>query len=129
MNSLSCFCGLDKPFSECCQRYIRGYENPLTALDLMRSRYAAYASHSIDYLINTTHFSQRQNHSKKDTLEWAITNLWLKLELIACTENTVEFKAYYRPQNTNIPEVQIHHEKSTFVLENGIWYYLDGIYF
>jgi len=129
MNPRSCYCGLEKPFSECCQPYCSGSKKAPTALDLMRSRYSAYANGSIDYLITTTHFSQRQNHSKKDTLDWAFANHWLKLEIIDFTENTVEFKAFFQPKNTQNLRIQIHHEKSSFVKDNGIWFYLDGIYF
>ena len=50
----------------------------------------------------------------------------LKLEIIAANETTVEFKAFYLDENLKAP---IHHEKSTFVFEEGRWFYVDGIFF
>lgn len=89
----------------------------------MKSRYSAYASHQVDYLWNTTYRSQRKHYSKADILHWATVNQWQKLEIIASTENTVEFKAYFLDENKIN---QIHHEFSTFMQENGSWFYMDG---
>lgn len=122
-NAALCFCGSAIPFPECCQKYINGTEKAPTALALMKSRYSAYASHQADYLWNTTHGSQRKYYSKADILHWATVNQWQKLEIIASTENTVEFKAYFLDENKIN---QIHHEFSTFVQENGSWFYVDG---
>lgn len=122
-NSAFCFCGSAIPFQNCCQKYINGAEKAPTALALMKSRYAAYATHQADYLLNTTHFSQRKFYSKADILNWATANEWQKLEIISFTKNAVEFKAYFLDENK---QNQIHHEFSTFKQENGIWFYVDG---
>jgi SEC-C motif-containing protein len=122
-NLVSCFCGSAIPFHDCCQKYIDGIEKAPTALALMKSRYSAYATHQADYLLNTTHSSQRKYYFKADILNWATANEWQKLEIISFTENTVEFKAYFLDENK---ENQIHHEFSTFKLENGSWFYVDG---
>lgn len=92
----------------------------------MRSRYSAYATHAIDYLIRTTHSSERQYLSKIDIMQWATNNVWQKLEIIVATNTTVAFKAYFIDLNT-MP--QVHHELSTFVKEEGLWYYVDGSFF
>lgn len=122
-NSVSCFCGSAISFQDCCGKYIDGSEKAPTALALMKSRYAAYATHQVDYLLNTTHISQRKYYSKADILNWATANEWQKLEIIAVTENTVEFKAYFLDENK---QNQIHHEFSTFKKENDSWFYVDG---
>jgi SEC-C motif domain protein len=122
-NSTSCFCGSAIPFHACCQKYIDGSQKAPTALALMKSRYSAYATHQVDYLWDTTHSSQRKFYSKADILNWATTNEWQKLEIIAATENTVEFKAYFLDENK---QNQIHHEFSTFIKEIGNWFYVDG---
>jgi SEC-C motif-containing protein len=124
-NAALCFCGSAIPFQDCCGKYITGIEKTPTALALMKSRYSAYATHQADYLLNTTHSSQRKYYSKADILSWATANDWQKLEIISATENTVEFKAYFLDENK---QNQIHHEFSTFVNENGIWFYVDGKY-
>ena len=121
-----CFCNSEKLFKDCCEPYLKGLKKAPTAEALMRSRYSAYASHQADYLVATTHISQRSNHSREDILLWAIRNKWQKLEVLKATETTVEFKAYFLDQNKTS---QIHHEFSTFKQEEGVWYYVDGQYF
>ena len=118
-----CFCGSAIPFQDCCEKYITGIEKAPTALALMKSRYSAYATQQVDYLLATTHSSQRKYYSKADILSWATANDWQKLEIISFTENTVEFKAYFLDENK---QNQIHHEFSTFKQENGSWFYVDG---
>ena len=89
----------------------------------MKSRYSAYAMHQADYLIETTHISQREYYSKSEILNWSRANKWLKLEIISYTETTVEFKAYFLDQNK---QNQVHYEFSTFKKENNSWFYVDG---
>lgn len=121
----NCYCGNSIPFQDCCEPYIKGITNAPTAKKLMRSRYSAFATGAADYLVNTTHISKRRLHNKKDILAWSQANKWLKLEVLASTENTVTFKAYYLDENL---KVQVHYEHSTFKFENNRWFYVDGEY-
>lgn len=120
-----CYCGNNTPFENCCKPYIDGTQKAPTAETLMRSRYTAYATLAIDYLLATTHSSQRKYYSKSDIRTWAVSNQWLKLEVIAATTTTVEFKAHFLDSNKT---AQIHHEKSTFVFEEDRWFYVDGLF-
>jgi SEC-C motif-containing protein len=100
-----------------------GNQKAGSALALMRSRYSAYATQNADYLLETTHVSERKYYSKPEILKWASSNKWQKLEILSFTESTVEFKAYFLDaQNKS----QTHYEFSTFKSENGTWFYLDG---
>jgi SEC-C motif domain protein len=126
MNTAICYCGLDKKFQDCCEPIIKGIQKAPTAEALMRSRYSAFATHAADYLVVTTHVSQRNYHSKSDILNWAVSNNWQRLEVLHTTETTVEFKAYYMDKQLIN---HIHHEFSNFVLENGNWYYVDGTFY
>lgn len=121
----SCYCGNPATFQDCCEPYIKRIKNALTAETLMRSRYSAFATGAADYLVNTTHISKRRLHNKKDILAWSQANKWLKLEILASTETTVTFKAYYLDENL---KAQVHYEHSTFKLENGKWFYVDGTF-
>lgn len=121
-----CYCNSQKLFKDCCEPYIRGIEKAPTAQALMRSRYSAYATHDADYLVATTYITERNDYSKEDILLWATANQWQKLEVLHATETTVAFKAYYLDKNK---KPQIHHEFSTFVQEEGNWYYVDGEYY
>lgn len=123
---MDCYCNSQKIFKDCCEPYIKGIKKPPTAEALMRSRYTAYATHQADYLVATTHASQRHLHSKEDILLWATSNQWQKLEVLKMTPTTVTFKAYYLDKKR---QPHIHHEFSTFVLEDHIWYYVDGEYY
>lgn len=121
----NCYCGNSIPFQDCCEPYIKGINNAPTAEKLMCSRYSAFATGAADYLVNTTHISKRRFHNKKDILAWSQANKWLKLEVLASTETTVTFKAYYLDENL---KAQVHYEHSTFKLEDGKWFYVDGEY-
>lgn len=121
----NCYCGNSIPFQDCCEPYIKAIANAPTAEKLMRSRYSAFATGAADYLVNTTHISKRRFHNKKDILAWSQANKWLKLDVLGSTETTVTFKAYYLDENL---KAQVHYEHSTFKLENGKWFYVDGEY-
>lgn len=120
-----CYCGNHLSFQECCEPFIKGVQKPPTAEALMRSRYSAYATGEADYLVNTTHVSTRKNHKKSDILSWAKNNKWTQLAIISASETTVIFNAYYLD---NRLQPQVHYEQSTFVFENGSWFYVDGEY-
>lgn len=123
MGNNKCFCDTGLLFNDCCGLYLENNQKAPTALALMRSRYSAYATHNADYLFGTTHISERAYYSKSEILKWATSNKWQKLEILRFTENTVEFKAYFLDSNS---QPQTHYEFSTFKLENGAWYYVDG---
>lgn len=92
----------------------------------MRSRYSAYALQKADYLIETTHPSERKYYSKSEIENWSKSNTWIKLEVLRAFDDKVEFKAYYLDENLL---AKVHHEKSTFKQEKGIWYYVDGQFY
>ena len=122
----NCYCGSLISFTICCQPFILGTQNATTAEQLMRSRYSAYCTHDADYLVQTTHKSTRRLHKKSDILDWSKSNNWLKLEIVEATKLTVEFMAYY---SNDLLQNEVHHEKSTFIFEDGYWFYVDGIFF
>ena len=125
-----CFCGSGDTFEQCCKPIIDRTQPAPTAQTLMRSRYSAYVIVASQYLIDSTHISQRANYSKIDIEAWAKESDWKKLEIIDCKKGLfddsvgeVEFKAYYKDSKNTL---QIHHEKSVFRKENGDWFYVSG---
>ena len=118
-----CPCGTGSSFALCCGRFIAGKAFPSTAEELMRSRYSAYVKNDPEYILATTHSSQRRYYSRKAIERWAAESSWLRLEITAVTDATVEFKAYYSDPEEKII---VHHEFSTFVFENGRWYFYEG---
>src|SRR6218665_310295 len=113
-----CHCGSEKEFIICCEPFLLMKVTPQTAEQLMRSRYSAYCAHNADYLMATTHPSTRKYHHKKDLLDFATQNHWIKLEIITADITIVEFKAYYLDSSL---QAHTHHEKSTFKKEGDQW--------
>jgi SEC-C motif-containing protein len=122
----TCYCNSDKPFENCCEPFLNKLTFPETPEQLMRSRYTAYALHNADYLIATTHISERKYYSKSEILQWSKSNSWLKLEVVDAHDAIVEFKAYYLDEKL---QANVHHERSTFKQENAVWFYVDGEFY
>ena len=120
-----CYCGNIISFARCCQAIISGKVTALTAEQLMRSRYSAYVVNNAVYLLATTHSTTRGNYTKEEIEKWASSNQWIGLEIIEVAENTVSFKAHFLDESR---AEQVHYEESTFVKENGKWYYVSGVY-
>jgi SEC-C motif domain protein len=103
----------------------RGDKDAGTAELLMRSRFAAYAVREADYLLRTWHSSTRP-----ERLEFDPDLRWMRLEVLGKTgggpfhtDGTVEFDAHYRMAGS--PDVM--HENSTFVREDGKWFYVKPL--
>lgn len=126
MNSVLCQCCSNKPFQECCSIVINNQQLPETAQQLMRSRYCAYATNNVDYLLSTWHESTRPDNVKSGELLVIKWNHLLivdtKLGLKQHNTGSVEFVAYYSSNNTN---KQLH-EVSQFIKEQNKWFYVDG---
>lgn len=128
-----CYCCSGIAFDDCCKPFIDGLCAPITAEALMRSRYTAYATLAVDYIIQTTHASTRKQYSAKSIREWAESSTWLKLEIVNTIEGSerdstgkVEFKAYFKDAGGMN---HVHHEFSNFVKENDRWFFVTGIVF
>lgn len=124
-----CPCGSGAEYNECCEPYIRGEKNPETAELLMRSRYSAYVNVEIDYLFETLHPDNREDHDAKNARDWAQSSDWMGLEILSTekgaaddTEGVVEFCATYRQKGARLK----HHELATFKKLDDKWYFEDG---
>lgn len=127
---MNCYCCSDRQFEDCCQPFISGNAKPATAEELMRSRYSAYATGEIEYILRSTHPSTRKFHNAEAIKNWAQLNVWQKLEIVFKSggeakdkKGVVEFKAYFLD---SVKEPQIHHERSNFAKELGKWFFVDG---
>jgi SEC-C motif domain protein len=127
---MNCYCCSGKNFADCCQPFIDGKTKPQTAEELMRSRYSAYTTGAVEYILRSTHPSVRKFHNAGSIENWAKSNVWQKLEIVSISngdvrdkQGTVEFKAYFLDENG---QPQIHHEISNFAKELGKWFFVDG---
>jgi SEC-C motif-containing protein len=93
------------------------------AQTLMRSRYTAFVLDELDYLLDTWHSSTRPMSLEPN----APGTKWLGLDVRGHARQdddhaTVEFVARSR-QNGRAARL---HEVSSFVREDGRWFYVDG---
>ena len=120
---MQCKCGSNLIYKECCGVFHQGKRQPETALELMRSRYMAYVLGDGAYLVHTSASANRYQLNAAHIEDDAKKIQWLKLEIIDVSrEDMVEFKAYYRENGS----VQLLHEKSIFIKEEGQWVYDTG---
>lgn len=120
---MQCPCNPSATFSECCSQLIKGERNAVSAEELMRSRYSAYAVGAIDYLLQTTYPANRKYYSRRSVRQWAEANQWKRLDIHSVTRNTVTFTAHYI---SKAGTRGMHREHSTFCYENDQWYFLEG---
>lgn len=116
----SCPCGSGQTYGECCQPYHQGEPAP-TPEKLMRSRFSAFVMNLPDYVKATWHSSTRPQ-----TLDLTDSPAWASLQVLSSSESGneggVHFRAIYRAgKGWGYLE-----ESSTFLREDGRWYYLSG---
>ncbi len=119
---MSCLCGNEKEYDACCGAIINGKKIANTPEELMRSRYCAYVQGNGEYLLKTIVKENRDENDLKSIQEFTASVKWLKLEIIQSFDNKVEFKAYYKENDS----IKLLHEKSTFVKEDEMWLYKGG---
>ena len=86
MTQQTCPCGKGS-YAECCESLHLGTAKALTAEQLMRSRYSAFALQQIDYIVQTTALGQQTALDKEAIAEWSKQNQWLGLEVVNAKEN------------------------------------------
>ena len=125
-----CPCSSSQPYSKCCQQYHKGAFPP-SALELMRSRYSAYALGLCNYIIKTTHRSSpyyNSNHEAwlKELTLFSSQITFEKLEILDTelgeTQAFVSFVAYLSKDGTDLT----FSEKSFFLKDNHLWWYFKG---
>lgn len=123
----ACPCGSKKTYADCCGQLHRSQaELGLGAPDapaLMRSRYSAYVLDLRDYLLATWHASTRPAllAPNEPGLRWLGLEIKQHKQLDA-DHAEVEFVARSKLGG----RAHRLHERSRFLRENGVWYYVDG---
>ncbi len=119
-----CPCGSGRKYKECCFKYHKG-SNPKNALELMKSRFSAYAAGEANYIIKTTH--KNSPHYEQNRIEWVkgikdfSKSEFKKLEIINFIDGEkeafVKFRAYI--------DDYVMEEKSRFIKKDK-WYYVEA---
>jgi SEC-C motif-containing protein len=93
----------------------------------MRSRYTAFTLANGKYLMDSHHSTTRPLKERKSIEAWAKSVNWIRLEVLDSKKGgindqngTVTFNAYFFENG----RVEVIHEKSDFVKEDGLWMYL-----
>ncbi|MDX4063140.1 YchJ family metal-binding protein [Aliarcobacter skirrowii] len=130
VNSL-CPCGSLKKYKKCCRIFHDNIKKPSNALELMKSRFSAFAFLRSAYIIKTTH--QQNCDFSLDTFSWrddiekfSKNTSFEKLEILDFIDSEIEsfvtFKATLFQNKKDISFI----EKSRFLKENNTWLYVDG---
>ena len=126
----SCPCGSKKKYKKCCKIFHNGIL-PKTALELMKSRYSAYAVGDSKYIINTTHVLNNDYSEDKKTWENNIKNFmkdtnFNALEILEFIDgNTKAYVTFKASIDINGVDSTFN-EKSKFIKENEKWLYVNG---
>ena len=127
----NCPCGSLIKYKKCCKSFHENIKTPINALELMKSRYCAYAIEKSEYIILTTQQNNRDFNTdtkvwNNDILDFSRNTKFEKLEILEFidgqTESFVTFKANITQNKQDVSFI----EKSRFVKENGKWQYIDG---
>lgn len=127
----TCPCCSLKKYKKCCKPFHDEIKLPTTALELMKSRFCAYAIEKSDYIISTTHnenvdFTNDLESWNIDIMNFSKNTRFEKLEILDFVEHEDEsfviFKATLFQDNTDASFI----EKSRFLKVDGKWLYIDG---
>lgn len=127
---IPCPCSSGNTYAACCKPFHQG-SLPKTAVQLMRSRYSAYALCLPDYIIRTTHPNNpRFNHNAKlwtkQITDFCLNTEFKKLDVLHFEEKdpfaTVTFFAYLYQNGKDAS----YKEQSYFEKVKGKWLYLIG---
>ncbi|NOH34560.1 YchJ family protein [Vibrio chagasii] len=122
-----CPCGSNNTYPQCCESAHLDHSSVETPEQLMRSRYSAHVLGLVDYVVATYHPSCNAE-AQREGIADSINSDWAGLEVIDTAagshenEGYVEFKAYFNEDGAQY----CMQERSRFVRENGLWFYIDG---
>lgn len=110
-----------------------GKQLPKTALELMRSRYCAYAKGLVEYLIQTTHpqnvlFKNKRHEIEESILRFSQSTQFTGLDIIEVIDGEKEAFVTFRAHLIQGQQDVSFQEKSRFLKEKGCWLYHSGDY-
>lgn len=120
-SSTECPCGSGTSYDACCGPLHRNERQATGVVELMRSRYSAYAVGATDHLFRTWHPRTRPEDVEPDP-----DLTWTALEVLDSEQQestgAVEFRAHWSVRGQD----GVLHERSTFELRGGRWVYVAG---
>jgi SEC-C motif-containing protein len=129
-----CPCGSLKKYKKCCKIFHDRVNFPKTALELMKSRFSAFAVCNPEYIISTTHkknpdFTSDSKSWSQDIVNFSKNTKFDKLEILDFIDEEIEsfvtFRATLFQKDVDVSFI----EKSRFLKEGNNWLYVDGEFF
>lgn len=126
----SCPCGSGKSYLNCCKVFHEG-KLPKTALELMKSRFSAFAVGNVDYIINTTHEDNDEYSNDRSQWEDDIQNVinstdFNSLKIVEFIDGEDEAYVTFTLGLTQKGLDVSFTEKSKFLKIDGKWLYRSG---
>ena len=126
----ACPCGDERGYDRCCGALHRGERTAVTAVELMRSRYAAFAVGAVDYLAATHVSAAGESERRTELAESMAGTRWSGLEVLDVVRGAagddvgvVEFEARYVAGG----RAGSLKERSRFRRVDGRWMYVDAV--
>lgn len=122
-----CHCGSGADYANCCQPVHHNHAHATTPEQLMRARYCAHVLKLVDFIVATYHPSCHAEQDRAD-IESSTHSDWQKLEVLSTAlgnsdnEGFVHFRAHFIDHN----QAYCLEERSRFLREEGLWFYIDG---
>ncbi|WP_072682639.1 YchJ family protein [Arcobacter sp. LA11] len=125
-----CPCGSLKKFKKCCKIFHNG-SNAKTALELMKSRYSAFAAGDFKYIMKTTHkdnpdYSEDKALWKESILTFSKDSDFKELKIIDFIEDETESYVTFNATIFHGAHNNSFCEKSKFIKVDGVWLYHSG---
>jgi SEC-C motif-containing protein len=130
---MQCPCHSGLSYQECCGPYHTKKELPESALQLMRSRFSAYALKNADYIMETTHpenilYSTNQEEWKESILFFCKKTEFRGLKIIEVLEGTLEsYVTFFAHLFQDHQDVSFQ-ETSHFYKIDDRWLYFSGVH-
>jgi SEC-C motif-containing protein len=126
----ACPCHSGKKYKRCCSSFHDGAPPP-TPEALMRSRYAAYALHLVDYIVETTAPDGPQGRPDRrawaaDVAAFAQDTSFDGLEVLGAGAEGDDGWVRFRAVLTQRGRDASFEERSAFVRRDGRWLYYSG---
>lgn len=123
-HSSNCVCDLNALQQDCCcASLINGQASAEKPVELMRSRYVAFATGEVDYLYSTSSLNLKKQLTIQDLQDSCDNTTFVGLEVLEYEKDLVEFKASYLVGDI----FSCIHETSKFIYEDTGWKYDSGI--
>ena len=126
-----CPCGSGTAHARCCGPLLAGERTAVTAEELMRSRYTAFATGDVDHLARTWHPRTRPDELTVDpaTTWTGLTVVRTQRGGVEDSDGVVEFVARFdepSPGRGRAATAGRLHEVSRFTRRGGRWVYVEG---